>query len=132
VKTQRKTVRWTEVEDCLEQGVEPVIELFPERAVFVPKKGPGRPRKRKPGVSRDNYAHYPTHTPSGHRMVCRASGCQKRLKRGDVLVCSKACKRQVREACEVMLSILNGELPPSALPTYMRSDRLRGGFKVTM
>lgn len=132
MRTQRKSVRWDEVEDVLAGGQTPVIELYPERRVVMPKKPKGRPRVRKAGVGRDNFAHYDNHTPSGHRMVCRASGCQKRLKKGDKLVCSSACGRQLRDACETFLAILDGQLPATALPTYMRSDRMRGGFKVTM
>jgi hypothetical protein len=121
---------WEEVEDLLEVGKTPVISLSSSTRVITPKNPVGRPRVRKPGAR--PFAHYETHTPSGWRMTCRANGCQNRLKRGQVLVCSESCERELRDSCELMLSILRGEIPAGDLPPYMRSDRLRRKAKVTL
>jgi hypothetical protein len=121
---------WEEVEDLLEQKIAPVIQLDPSSKVVKPKRPVGRPRIRKPGATK--YQHFESHTPAGHRMVCRAQGCRTRLRKNDVLVCSDQCRNALRESCELYLSILNGDLPRTELPQYMRSDRLKRGWKFTM
>jgi hypothetical protein len=126
----KPAIVWKEVEDLLDTGGTPVITLSSSTRVLTPKNRVGRPRVRKPGAR--PFAHYEMHTPSGWRMTCRANGCTKRLRRGQVLVCSEQCSRELRESCELYLSILRGEIGADELPPYMRTDRLRKGAKSTL
>lgn len=118
----RASAIWDQVDLLAEQGKAPVIKISPSAEVREPKRRPGRPRQKREGAP--EAAHWSIRTPAGYRMTCRASGCQKKLRKGQI-VCSRACEDAVREECVVLLAILDGKLDPSELPPHLRTRRLR-------
>lgn len=99
-----------------------VTEIEAARQILFSKKPIGRPRLNPPG---HRYATWRLKTPSGFPLVCRRHGCNKRLRKNDVLVCSPACQEDLTNFCESVLKVFSGELPEEAFPIYFRSARLR-------
>lgn len=109
---------WQQVAELLTEGRSPRIELPAAAEVIEPRRPRGRPAK-------DRTAEFPTRTPSGKRLRCRASGCRERLRAGDRITCSDACAQAVRSECMLLLGVLDGHVSPKELPPYMWTDRLR-------
>lgn len=115
---------WAEARQLASQGRRPVITLSPATEVREAKKPPHRPRKVKD--SNKPFAHYPMHTPSGGRMRCRAPGCSNQIRAGvRAIVCSERCEALLREECEAILAVLNGEVEPEEFPPHLRTNGRR-------
>ena len=109
---------WDEVASALKSGKPPQVELGEASRVRMPSRPVGRPRKRK-------IDGWPLKTPSGRRMRCRVSGCKQDLRSGDTIVCSAECAEALRAECQLLLGILDGNISPTELPWYMRTNKLR-------
>ncbi len=110
---------WNQVEQLVAEG-KPAQILIPISFRLDKEKRPvGRPRVNPPGK--------PLHgqvmaTPHGHQLRCRNPGCSQRLgKYVRDIVCGDKCRAELREYCETMLSILNGEVDPTDLPLKYRT-----------
>jgi hypothetical protein len=114
---------WKEVDEALASGKRPVIEVH-ESARVIERAAPGRPRTKNRNKP---FSHFAMHTPGGRApMRCRAPGCMNRMKARQLdIVCSERCRKSLTDYCEVLLSILRGEVSPEDLPPQYRTSKLR-------
>jgi len=121
MKRRRRSV-WNETGESFIASAPTVVEIEPGTEIRFSKRPIGRPRINPPG---QRYAAWKLRTPSGLPLICRRRGCNKRLRKGDVLVCSAACRDELRYFCESVLRVLSGAVDPVEFPIYFRSGRLR-------
>lgn len=118
-----RAYRWDQdLSDLLERRrereAEPIVLTAAQRVIM--RRPPGRPRIHPLGASRGH--DYRWTTSSGRRMVCRARGCARVLKKDSPLpVCSEACAQMLRRYCEIMLAAIDGKIGPEDIPPDLRS-----------
>jgi hypothetical protein len=115
---------WAEVESRIASGIVPVLKV--SQAARVPMRGGKKGRPRRRDVNKP-YDHYAMHTPGGKSpLSCRAPGCRRRMNANQQdIVCSAKCRALLTEYCSTLLSIINGELAPEELPSFMRTHKLK-------
>jgi len=98
-----------------------VIALEAAQEIRPAQKPIGRPRVNPPG---ERYATWPLKTSSGLPMVCRRRGCNRRLRKNDVLVCSPYCRDELKYFSESVLNVFSGAERPEDFPMHFRSARM--------
>lgn len=129
----KKSKLWSQVEELLEKGENPQIQLHPGTAMGRAKRRPGTPRKTDPTKPKhQRYGHLPCHSPSGTMMRCRRPGCSTKLPSSQYeIVCSDECKEVLVSQCEILLYILKGKGDVRDLPSNMRSGKVLKAFSVS-
>lgn len=113
---------WVQVDEMAERGQVPLVVLPATARIISPRRPVGRPRTSDP--HRPKGYNYPLHTHNGHRMRCRATGCRKTLRKDATsIVCSEACGNALKAELRVTLDVLEGKIPATEFPVYLRGGR---------
>jgi hypothetical protein len=124
---------WDEIKAILDRGESPRIVVSPSMRVITPK-GPVGGRRAHPmrirvrdGVLVNGRESGYIMTPDGWGLRCRNFGCNKRVPvRGKYGVCCCGeCAAELKEFCETILGVLDGKIPPDALPSRFRNMQKR-------
>ena len=74
----------------------------------------------------EKYRGWTMACPSGRPMKCRARGCDRELRKYQAdIVCSEACRIQLRAECHTFLAILEGRMDARDLPVRLRTKQKR-------
>lgn len=118
----QKSGIWAEVEHLASKGQAPQVVLPKGSKVVVPKQPSGGRRTRPLGAG--PYHNFIMRSPRGQGLRCRWRCCYKRIpsKRACV-TCSDQCKALLREYCETVLAIFNGEMSALDFPAHFRTQK---------
>ena len=115
---------WEEVQEIVERGGSPSI-VIPRVSKVIARRG--RKRQVKP-TGASYWFHWVMKTPCGAGMKCRNHGCARRIRsKVEDIVCSEACRNELRRFCEVTLEVIRGEKRATEYPPDLRGWPRRKG-----